>query len=94
MPVFADAQKLNPDVRFIMLNQGELPSTVKQYIQRIKQQFGYVMLDKNGDMATIMNAHGLPMTLYYDQNGNLVNSHFGEISAATLQYAIQKMVKP
>jgi thiol-disulfide isomerase/thioredoxin len=94
MPVFAEAQQLNPDVRFIMLNQGESSNTVKQFIQRIKQQFGYVMLDKNGDMATIMNAHGLPMTLYYDQNGNLVNSHFGEVSAATLQYAIQKMVKP
>jgi thiol-disulfide isomerase/thioredoxin len=94
MPVFADAQKLNPNIRFIMLNQGESASTVKQFLHRIKQQFGYVMLDKNGDMATIMNAHGLPMTLYYDQDGNLVDSHFGEVSAATLQLAIQTLQKP
>ncbi|MFQ3236790.1 MAG: thiol-disulfide isomerase/thioredoxin [Paraglaciecola sp.] len=94
MPVFADAQKRNPHVRFIMLNQGESARTIKQFLQRIKQQFVYIMLDKNGDMATIMNAHGLPMTLYYDQDSNLVDSHFGEVSAATLQSAIQSLEKP
>lgn len=94
MPVFADAQQRYPNVRFIMLNQGESSSTVKQFIQRIKPQLAHVMLDKNGEMATIMNAYGLPMTLYYDQNGNLVNSHFGEVSAATLQSAIQTLQKP
>lgn len=93
MPVFAAAQKRYPNVRFIMVNQRESSSTVKQFLSNIKQQFIHVMLDRNGEMATIMGAHGLPMTLYYDQHGNLVASHFGEVSAASLQSAIETLAE-
>ncbi|WP_166422945.1 TlpA disulfide reductase family protein [Paraglaciecola sp. 20A4] len=93
MPVLAAAEKRFPEVKFIMLNQREPASTVSKFLADINQTFNYVLLDTKGDVATMMGAHGLPMTLFYDKHGNMVSSHFGEVSAASLQAAIENLTK-
>ena len=93
MPVLSAAEKRFPQVKFIMLNQREPASTVTEFLADINQSFNYVLLDTKGDVATMMGAHGLPMTLFYDEHGNMVSSHFGELSAASLQAAIENLTE-
>ena len=57
-----------------MLNQGQTSNIDKQLIKH----------DINGVMATNMDAHSLSITLYYLQDGKLVDRYFGEVSAANL----------
>jgi len=46
-------------------------------------------------MATIMDAHSLSITLYYLQDGKLVDSYFGEVSAANLHMQrLNSIVRP
>jgi len=46
-------------------------------------------------MATIMDAHSLSITLYYLQDGKLVDSYFGEVSAANLHMQkINSIIRP
>jgi hypothetical protein len=68
-----------------MLNQGQTSNIDKQFIKH----------DINGVMATIMDAHSLSITLYYLQDGKLVDSYFGEVSAANLHMQkLNSIVRP
>ena len=68
-----------------MLNQGQTSNIDKQLIKH----------DINGVMATIMDAHSLSITLYYLQDGKLVDSYFGEGSAANLHMQkINSIIRP
>ncbi|MDO6557614.1 TlpA family protein disulfide reductase [Paraglaciecola chathamensis] len=91
MPALAAAEKRFPQVKFIMLNQREPADVVSEFLTDIALEFNYVLLDTKGDVATMMGAHGLPMTLFYDRSGNMVSSHFGEVSAASLQAELEKL---
>lgn len=91
MPALAAAEKRFPQVKFIMLNQREPADVVSEFLTDIGLEFNYVLLDTKGDVATMMGAHGLPMTLFYDRSGNMVSSHFGEVSAASLQAELEKL---
>tara|TARA_B110000503_G_C7123470_1_gene403548 strand:- start:1310 stop:1519 length:210 start_codon:yes stop_codon:yes gene_type:complete len=68
-----------------MLNLGRTLNIDKQFIKH----------DINGDMAIIMDAHSLSITLYYSQDGKLVDSYYGEVSAANLHMQkLNSIVRP
>ena len=90
MPVLQQAEQRHNDVKFILLNQREPIHTVEHFLQQKGLSFKHVLLDSKGDMATSMGAFGLPVTLYFDANGQLVHSHMGELSAASLQQSIEQ----
>lgn len=90
MPVLAQAEQRHSNVKFILLNQRESAQTVEHFLQQQGLSFQHVLLDNKGDMATNMGAFGLPVTLYFDANGQLVHSHMGELSAASLQQSIEQ----
>jgi thiol-disulfide isomerase/thioredoxin len=90
MPVLEEAEQRYSDVTFILLNQRESNETVQQFLQSEGLNFEHVLLDRRGVMATNMGAFGLPVTLYFDAEGQLVYSHMGEVSAASLQQSIEQ----
>jgi thiol-disulfide isomerase/thioredoxin len=90
MPVLEQAEQRYSDIKFILLNQREPTHTVEHFLQRHGLSFQHVLLDNKGDMATNMGAFGLPITLYFDAKGQLVHSHMGELSAASLQQSIEQ----
>lgn len=90
MPVLAKAEQEHSNITFILLNQKEATQTVQQFLARQNLNFEHVLLDNKGDMATNMGAFGLPVTLYFDAKGQLVHSHMGELSSASLQQSIEK----
>ena len=91
MPVLQQAEQQYSDVRFVLLNQREHPEIVQQYLQQTGLQFNHVLLDRQGELATQLGAHGLPVTLYFDTDGRLLKSHMGELSAASLAQSLQQM---
>jgi hypothetical protein len=90
MPVIEQAEQRYSDVIFVSLNQRDSSETVQPFLQREGPNFKHVLLDSTGDVATNMGLFSLPVTLLFDANGELVHSHVGVISAASLQQRIQQ----
>jgi|SRR5699024_8814178 len=91
MPVLEKAQDKYPEFRFLFVNQGEASWTVQQYLQREGLELEHMLLDKHARMSLAVGAHGLPATLFYDANGQLVDFRMGELSAATLARSLKKL---
>lgn len=91
MPVLAKAEQNNPDINFLLINQREPADTVKQFLAQMSLQFSQVLLDTTGQVPQQFGAFGLPVTLYFDSQGQLVDSHMGEVSDASLAAAISKL---
>jgi thiol-disulfide isomerase/thioredoxin len=90
MPVLEKAAQRHSDVTFVLLNQKETSQTIARFLAQQGLDFEHVLMDTKGDMASQMGAFGLPVTLYFDANGQLVHSHMGELSSASLQQSIEQ----
>ena len=89
MPVLAKAQADYPDVRFLMINQGEAAHTVEAFVQSQGLHFDHLLLDPASQAMQAAGARGLPTTLFFDANGRLVDAHLGELTAARLRDTLQ-----
>lgn len=94
MPVLHQAQQDYPDIHFVMLNQGETTDTVQDYLRQYRFNFQYVLFDPHGDMATQMNMFGLPSTLFFNTQGQLVHLHMGELTQPMLRRYINDLSAP
>lgn|SRR5690606_12818732 len=91
MPVLQRAQDQYPEVHFVMLNQGEEVDTVRAYLTKHHFSFKHVLLDVQGEMPQAVNSLGLPTTLFFNAQGQLIARHQGELSQAMLQQYLKKM---
>ncbi|TQR73076.1 TlpA disulfide reductase family protein [Acinetobacter sp. RF14B] len=91
MPVLQRAHDQYPDIYFIMLNQGEDGVTVRDYLKRYQLDFKHVLLDPYGELPQQLNMFGLPSTLFFNAQGQLVERHMGELSPAMLQHYLSKI---
>lgn len=89
MPVLAKAQADYPDVRFLMINQGESAHAVEAFVQSQGLRFDDLLLDPASLAMQAAGARGLPTTLFFDTNGRLVDAHLGELTAARLRDTLQ-----
>ena len=92
MPVFHQAQKNYPNVQFVFINQSEDAATVDTYLRQYTLDLNWVLLDANGITAQKTGMYGLPSTLFFNAQGQLVESHMGEITHAALDHYVQKMI--
>ena len=90
MPALEQAQGDYPDIRFILLNQGESAAEVKRYLTEGGYRFDNVWLDRQGTMAAWLGQSALPVTLVFNPQGKLINGHMGILSKAVLAELIQK----
>lgn len=91
MPVLAQAQKDFQQFNFVMLNQGESSEKVQAYLNKNQFSFQHVLLDTQGEFAKEMKMFGLPSTLFFNAQGQLVDRHMGELSPAMLQQYLKKI---
>lgn len=84
MPLLMQSQAEYPQGQFILLNQGETATEVTQFLQQHQLQFQQVWLDPNRQFGRWLGQQALPLTLIYDQHGNLVDGHAGVLSKAQL----------
>ena len=91
MPVLQQAQQQYPQGRFILLNQGEDPQKIQQFLQQEGLEFTAVWLDPHATMGRWLGQQALPVTLFFDQHGKLVDGHAGVLSAAKLAEKLQRL---
>ncbi|MDH4563022.1 TlpA disulfide reductase family protein [Pseudomonas sp. BN411] len=91
MPVLQAAQKANPDVRFLLVNQGEHAEAVTRYLAEQGLAPREVLLDSGNRLGQATGSFGLPTTLFYDAKGRLNHSHMGELSSASLEHGLRQL---
>lgn len=91
MPVLNSAVKNNPDIHFVMINQGEEQQVIQQYLDQHNYVFQHVLTDPQSRMLDQMQMFGLPSTLFFNAEGELVDRHMGELTSAVLQHYLEKI---
>lgn len=80
----------DPRLNIVLINQGESLVKVDQFLRSQKLEFPYLFLDNFHTASRHFNAQGLPATLFYNAQGQLVDRHFGELSRAQIERFIQQ----
>lgn len=91
MPVLAAAQKRETGVRFVYVNQGENGITAERYFAAAGLDAANILLDSGAGIGREVGSQGLPTTLFYDASGRLVDTHLGELSAASLASKLNRL---
>jgi thiol-disulfide isomerase/thioredoxin len=91
MPLLAAAQKQEQGVRFVFANQGEDGTTAQRYLTDARLELDNVLLDSGGRFAREVGSMGLPTTLFYDAGGRLIDTHMGQLSAASLASKLNRL---
>jgi thiol-disulfide isomerase/thioredoxin len=90
MPVLEQAQQERDDVTFVFINQGESLDTLKHFMQQESLALDNVFRDPHMAFGQEVGAMAMPTTLYYDATGTLIDTHFGELSRATLARSLER----
>jgi len=90
MPVLEEAQQRYPGVNFVFANQGEHPETIRKFLMEQNLNLSHVLSDRQNNFGRVVGSHGLPTTLFYNAQGNLVDTHMGELSRASLVRSLER----
>lgn len=91
MPVLAAAQQQETAVTFVFANQGEGAAVAQRYLSGSALSLANVVFDSGAELGRAIGSTALPTTLFYDANGRLVDTHLGELSAASLASKLEKL---
>ncbi len=85
LPTLAAAQQREAAMNFVFVDQGEDAATVTRYLSSAKLELSNVMLDPASKLGRELGSTALPITLFYDANGRMVDTHLGALSESTLE---------
>lgn len=91
MPVLAAAQQRERGVVFVFANQREDAEPVIEYLRQGGLTLDNLLLDQSGATGRAVGSSGMPTTLFYDAQGQLVDAHLGPVSAASLEAKLSKL---
>lgn len=94
MPLLEQARRDNPRVTFQLVNQGEGGDAVRAFLGDQSLPTQPVLLDLHRDLSRAVGTAGLPTTLFFNARGELIDTHMGELSRATLHRYLQKIAVP
>ncbi|MFZ4478285.1 MAG: prolipoprotein diacylglyceryl transferase family protein [Rhodoferax sp.] len=84
MPVLAQAQQDETEVVFVFVNQGEDAARVQDYLRNSQLKLDHVLMDSRSELGRTIGSNALPLSLFYDAGGRLLDTHTGALSMATL----------
>jgi thiol-disulfide isomerase/thioredoxin len=91
MPTLAEAQQREARVGFLFVNQGESEATIRTYLASLRAPLREVLLDPGSRLGPAVGSSGLPTTLFYDAQGQLVDAHFGVLNAPALESRLRAL---
>ncbi|KPF66214.1 hypothetical protein IP84_16805 [beta proteobacterium AAP99] len=91
LPLLAQAQQAHPNVRFVYVNQGESPETIRRFLAAQGLSLDPVLLDARSSLGPALGSRGLPTTLFIDARGTIQNAHMGLINAAALNAQLGRL---
>ncbi|MDZ7812777.1 MAG: TlpA disulfide reductase family protein [Ideonella sp.] len=94
MPHWAAAQQRQPDVQVLFINQGEDAARAQAYLQQQGLGVRQVWLDAASRTGPAVGSLGLPTTLFYNAQGQLVHRQVGLISPPALASRLRDLTPP
>lgn len=91
MPTLAAAQKRETGIAFFFVNQHEDAITAHSYLSDGQLGLANVLLDPAARLGRAVGSRALPTTLFYDARGRLIDTHLGELSAASLASKLKRL---
>ena len=91
LPLLVAAARHAPDVRIVLVDQGEDAARVQAYLRAQHLQPPLVLLDPHSSLLRSYHSPGLPTTLFIAADGRLEAVHVGELSAATLAQHLARL---
>lgn len=91
MPVFEAVQQERDDMTFVFVNQGEGAYQVIRFLDEEALQLANVLLDTGNAVGQAVGSQVMPTTLFYDADGQLRDTHFGELSRASLMAKLEQL---
>jgi len=92
MPVLEQAQQDYPQLQFLFTNLGEDPIAVESFLRELGVELDNVLLDRQNAISQHYGSLGLPTTLFIDAQGQLRDSHLGELSTASLKDKLNRLL--
>lgn len=92
MPVLQEAQQSHPEVHFLFANLGEDTVTIDAFLMELGVELDNVLLDQRNAIGQHYGSRALPTTLFIDAQGQLRDSHLGELSAASLKDKLGRLL--
>lgn len=83
MPILAEADA-REGVTVVVANQGETLLAAARYLDEQGLDFTHALLDPEQRLMVITESPGLPTSLLFDPQGQLIERHIGELSRAQL----------
>ncbi len=91
LPALVATARAAPDVRVLLVNQGEDPDTIGTYLTQEGLPTSGVLLDRRQTVGSALRVAGLPTTFAFDAQGRMVDVHVGEISAPALRAMVASL---
>jgi thiol-disulfide isomerase/thioredoxin len=88
MPLLDDAQRTHPEVQFVFVDQGEELAEIERFLHSQRLALRNVFADRLRQVGTATNSIGMPTTLFFNRQGELIARHVGEIDATSLAAAL------
>lgn len=85
MPLLQEAQQQNPDVTFVLINQGEKVDAIERYLAQEQLSLKNVWQDENLLTQEALGYQALPSTYFLNAKGELVAQSVGELEKTHLQ---------
>lgn len=91
LPYLAAAQRQDSGINFVFVDQGEDAVTVQRYLSGAHPGLANVMLDAGSKLGREIGSSGLPITLFFDRSGRMVDTHLGALSPALLEAKLTRL---
>lgn len=91
LPMLTAAQAHYPGMTFAFVDLGEKPTVVRAFLDQQSLQLDNVLIDGDGELAELIGSNQIPITLFYDTGGRLVDTHIGALTAADLAGIVQRL---
>jgi thiol-disulfide isomerase/thioredoxin len=94
MPALAQAERAHPEVRFLLINQGEGDARVRDFLKHEGLSFDHILLDPGMTTQRHYRTVGIPVTLFLYPDGRLARAHTGEIAPERIAAEIARLKAP
>ncbi|BBI58963.1 hypothetical protein HSBAA_02690 [Vreelandella sulfidaeris] len=76
-------------ISVVVVNQGEDLLPIVRYLDEQQLEFRYALRDPSQQLMALFKAPGLPTTVLFDDQGNTLDVHVGELTRAHLDRWLQ-----
>lgn len=79
-PVLRRAAQAHPDVAFLGIDHIDRRDDGEAFVAELDIGFDAILFDVAGDVATGIDARGMPTTAFFDRDGRMVGLHTGPVT--------------